>query len=106
MEGDVKQLKSIPFDYREQHQDLFTKEAMRTMIDKAISNGQTTSNNNVPVNNAQSEVTSETLKLQNKSKKLKHFDFYIMFCNYFLNISTCFLRFFGEKCFTPLRNNP
>jgi hypothetical protein len=69
MEGDVKQLKSIPFDYREQHQDLFTKEAMRTMIDKAISNGQTTSNNNVPVNNAQSEVTSETLKFQNKSKK-------------------------------------
>ena len=50
VEGDVRQLKSIPFDYREQHPDLFTKEAMRSMIDKAISNGQTSnSNGNTPV---------------------------------------------------------
>ena len=61
VEGDVKQLKSIPFDYKEQHPDLFTKEAMRSMIDKAISNGQNTNSNGntVPVNNAQSEVSSE-----------------------------------------------
>ena len=50
LEGDVRQLKSIPFDYREQHPELFTKEAMRSMIDKAISNGQASNSNaNVPV---------------------------------------------------------
>jgi len=36
IEGDVHILKSIPFDYREQHSGLFTKEALKTMMEKAI----------------------------------------------------------------------
>lgn len=54
----MKQLKSIPFDYREQHPDLFTKEAMKSMIDKVISNGHTNNlsgNGNMqPINTANS----------------------------------------------------
>ena len=48
MEGDVKQLKSIPFDYKEQHADLFTKDAQKAMIDKVIYNGQA-NNGNGPI---------------------------------------------------------
>jgi len=38
----VSSLKSIPFDYREQHTELFSKEAMKSMMDKVI--GQTNQN--------------------------------------------------------------
>ena len=70
VEGDVKQLKSIPFDYREQHADLFTKEAMQSMIDKVVNNGHTSNSGNgniVPIitnNNAVNKITGEIILKQ------------------------------------------
>ncbi len=67
VEGDVKQLKSIPFDYREQHADLFTKEAMQSMIDKVVNNGHTSNSGNgniVPIitnNNNVNKIIGRTV---------------------------------------------
>ncbi len=61
----MKQLKSIPFDYREQHADLFTKEAMQSMIDKVVNNGHTSNSGNgniVPIitnNNNANKITGK-----------------------------------------------
>ena len=38
VEGEVKLLESIPFDFKERHPEYFTKEAMRTMMDKVYAN--------------------------------------------------------------------
>ena len=32
--GDVRKLTNIPFDYKDQHPDLFTKDAIKLMIDQ------------------------------------------------------------------------
>ena len=44
LEGDVTLLSTIPFDYRDKHPQLFTKDAMKTMMDKAYYNRDDTLN--------------------------------------------------------------
>jgi hypothetical protein len=41
LEGDVRLVNNIPFDYRNQHPELFTKDAIKLMIDKIYENGRT-----------------------------------------------------------------
>lgn len=68
LDGDVHILKSIPFDYREQHPDLFTKEAMKSMMDKAI--GQS-NQNSIPTGSS-NEMTGGTGTLNISLKGTKY----------------------------------
>ena len=42
IKGDVQKLETIPFDFREQKPHLFTKEAMKAMMDRASAFGDGT----------------------------------------------------------------